>query len=160
MSEAAKKHGWLEIVFADGTEVAFRSGDPEGVRGWKLYGSLRCRGASETAALITRAHSEFGGDNRFRIVRKLLRRVLVAQQAKSWDQVLPREIVRWAEQALTRLEMDCDFVDNRRVALRGNTGQVRRYKAQRARGCCGFHDSEEVCPVDGKTYLLGFNFGH
>lgn len=51
-------------------------------------------------------------------------------------------------------------VDNDRVALKGNTAQTRRYMRQKSAGCCGFCDVEAVCPIDGKTYLLGFNCGH
>lgn len=91
---------------------------------------------------------------------KELRRRMFAGQAKDWDQVLPRPVRDWAYSKLEELQRDCDFVDNSRVARKGNTAQVRRYKRQRDNGCCGFHDSEAVCPIDGKTYLLGFNFGH
>lgn len=57
-------------------------------------------------------------------------------------------------------EYGLDCVDNERWAWIRHKGEVRRYKAQKARGCCGFHDEKVWCPIDGKYYLIGFNFGH
>lgn len=91
---------------------------------------------------------------------KELRRRVFAGQAKSWDNVLPKPIRAWAYAKLDELKEGCDFVDNDRVARKGNTAQMRRYRRQKESGCCGFHDSKAVCPIDGKVYLLGFNFGH
>ncbi len=66
----------------------------------------------------------------------------------------------WIEARWTALSKDEPCVDNHRWADKHNSNAVRRYYKQRSHGCCGFSDVEEVCPVDGKTYLLGINFGH
>lgn len=80
-------------------------------------------------------------------------------KGKKWDEVLPDPIVRWANDRLASLSEGECCVDNYRVAKKGNTGQLRRYKSQKAFGCCGFCDVEEKGP-DGAIYLLGFNYGH
>lgn len=77
---------------------------------------------------------------------------------KCWEDVLSKQEVEWA---LARLEVLSDgelCVDNFRVALKSNSPQVRRYKQQKKRGCCGSFDTAEYGPK-GK-YLLGFNYGH
>lgn len=90
---------------------------------------------------------------------KALRKQHHDGKVREWDQVLPGAIVKWANGRLAKAAKGELCCDNWRVALKGNTGQVRRYKAAKASGCCGFADFEAVGP-DGKTYLLGFNFGH
>lgn len=80
-------------------------------------------------------------------------------QQKSWDQVLPKNIVRWALGVLENASKGDDCVDNYRVARIGNTSQMRRYRSQKAHGCCGFSDFAEEGP-DGKRYMMGFNYGH
>lgn len=90
---------------------------------------------------------------------KRLRALRHEAQAKYWDTVLPREIVAWAYGVLERETSGLDCVDNFRVARLGNTGQMRRYKAQVKAGCCGSTDFIETGP-DGQRYLLGANFGH
>jgi hypothetical protein len=52
-----------------------------------------------------------------------------------------------------------DFVDNVRVARKGNASEEAEYEAQREQGCCGFCDMELACD-DGSTLLYGFNYGH
>jgi hypothetical protein len=94
-----------------------------------------------------------------RVSYKTLRQARHAAQAKEWDDVLEPGIARWAEGELRRASAGLDCVDNFRVARVGNTGQVRRYRRQKAHGCCGFSDFEAVAP-DGKAYMLGFNYGH
>jgi len=66
----------------------------------------------------------------------------------------------WIESRLEALSNGEFCVDNERWADKSKGNAVRRYYRQRSHGCCGFHDTEEVCPIDGKTYLPGFNFGH
>lgn len=151
------------IQFADGTHVAHRAAptkvfnrdiDPDA---WGIASSLD---TSDIEPLIARAHAEFGGDHRFKLVRKLLRRRANEAKAKEWDQVLTGAVRDWAHKRLDELQKGEYCCDNDRVALRGNTSQVRRYNHAKASGCCGFCDVVEVCPVDGKAYLIGFNFGH
>lgn len=69
-------------------------------------------------------------------------------------------VYAWILSRLDALSKDEFCVDNDRWADKSKSNAVRRYYKHRSTGCCGFHDSEEVCPIDGKTYLLGFNFGH
>jgi hypothetical protein len=164
--------GWEQIVFADGTPIAFCSGVWDSakqrrviarrdVNHWNLYGAaIGARSVARCEELIARSKADFAGDHRYRLVRKLLKRLQNEQRAKEWDQVITGPIREWAGSRISALAQGLDCVDNDRVALKGNTAQMRRYMRQKNRGCCGFHDSEEVCPVDGRTYLLGFNFGH
>lgn len=84
------------------------------------------------------------------------------RRCKTWEEVLPPEIVEWANQSIRR-ELTKDghdtysCVDAIRVARIDSPSQKRRY--QRTVSCCGRHDFKEVGP-DGKEYLLGFNHGH
>jgi hypothetical protein len=94
-----------------------------------------------------------------RFAFKALRQFQHEAKRRDWDQVLPAPIVAWASRRLDEEMRGLDCCDNDRVALKGNTSQVRRYRRQKAGGCCGSSDFEAVGP-DGKTYLLGFNFGH
>lgn len=79
---------------------------------------------------------------------------------EDWRDALPAKIVAWAEDRLAELYAGEDCVDNMRVALKSDAEQVGLFEEQRRRGCCGSSEFEEVCPVDGRTYLLGFNYGH
>ncbi len=49
-------------------------------------------------------------------------------------------------------------IDNIRFAAKDNAVEVAAYESARNHGCCGFYDAETV--LDGKTYLIGFNYGH
>lgn len=95
-----------------------------------------------------------------RVAYKDLRALLHESKAKEWEDVLPRAIVKWAQAELDKEMEGLSCVDNSRVARKDSTGQVRRYRKQKESGCCGFSDWEARCPIDGKVYLLGFNFGH
>lgn len=92
---------------------------------------------------------------------KNLRRARYEMQAKEWEDALPKEIAAWAQNEIARAieEHDADCADNSRAARIGNTGQMRRYRRQKAHGCCGFADWEATGP-DGKRYVLGYNYGH
>ena len=90
---------------------------------------------------------------------KQLRKYHHETKRREWDQVLPKPIVDWAWQVIERAQEGELCCDNARVAQLGNTGQMRRYKAAKAAGCCGFADFVETGP-DGKRYLLGYNYGH
>jgi hypothetical protein len=90
---------------------------------------------------------------------KTLRRIRHEAAANDWDDVLPPRIARWASGELTRAAAKEECCDNFRAARVGNTAQMRRYRRQKARGCCGSSDWEAVGP-DGNVYALGFNYGH
>lgn len=51
-----------------------------------------------------------------------------------------------------------DYVDNYRYAEKGNLEQEKKYRELKSKGCCGFYDTE--MEVNGKTYLVGWNYGH
>lgn len=80
-------------------------------------------------------------------------------QAKSWEDVLPPTVAHWAQGELDKESKDDDCVDNYRVACVSSTPQMRRYRSQKASGCCGSQDFKRRGP-DGKRYVLGFNYGH
>lgn len=90
---------------------------------------------------------------------KDLRRASVAVQEKTWEQVLPDDIVRWAEVELRAAMVDEPCCDNTRVARMDSPSQMRRFRRQQEHGCCGSFDFERTGP-DGNCYLLGFNYGH
>jgi len=94
-----------------------------------------------------------------RVAYKELRRSRHEAQAKEWEDALPKEIAAWASAEISKKAKAHDCVDNSRAARIGNTGQMRRYRQQKAHGCCGFADWEAKAP-DGKRYALGFNYGH
>jgi len=82
-------------------------------------------------------------------------------QEKSYEQFLSKDIARWAERRIQEEveELEATCVDNWRVARLGNSPQMRRYRRQQKRGCCGSHDIIRKGP-DGNKYMLGFNYGH
>ncbi len=96
-----------------------------------------------------------------KVAYKKLRRIRCEEQRRAWDEVLPKEIVQWANERIAAdikgNEAEC--VDNDRCARLGNSSQMRRYRSAQANGCCGFADWVEFGP-DGKRYALGYNFGH
>ena len=79
---------------------------------------------------------------------------------KNWEEMLAREVVEWVRSVFVEQARDECCVDNYRVADTRKSSQMRRYKSQKANGCCGFFDQAFECPIDGKTYLIGFNYGH
>lgn len=91
--------------------------------------------------------------------RKRARRLAYEAQAKSWRDVLPEDVRKWATATLNKASKDEACVDNYRVARMNSTSQMRRYRKQKERGCCGSHDFKAVGP-DGNRYLMGFNYGH
>lgn len=54
-----------------------------------------------------------------------------------------------------------EFVDNLRIAEKGNRKSERAYEKYKAQGCCGFIDYRPIPFLnDGKEYYFGFNYGH
>jgi hypothetical protein len=51
-----------------------------------------------------------------------------------------------------------DYTDNFRIAEQGNLEQELLYKQAQKKGCCGFYD--EIIEVEGRQFLVGFNYGH
>lgn len=95
-----------------------------------------------------------------RILRKLLRGEVLGWGIGDWSTSIAPAIAQWATGRLGNLSKNHDYVDNQRVACIRNSPQKRRYRRQKDRGCCGSVDVVEKCPIDGKTYRLGFNYGH
>jgi hypothetical protein len=94
--------------------------------------------------------------------KNALRRQFYRPIEKEWDDVLPDKIAFWVGRKLQELKNKYgdNCTDNYRVALVGNLPQERRYRRQQRKGCCGFFDCIDICPVDGRPYRLGFNYGH
>ena len=61
-------------------------------------------------------------------------------------------------QRLTALE-EYEYNDNYRLALQGDKRSMTKYNLIKSRGCCGYYD-EKIKAPSGKTYLIGFNYGH
>lgn len=54
-----------------------------------------------------------------------------------------------------------EYVDNLRIAEKGNRKSESLYERQKAQGCCGFADYIPIPFLsDGKEYYFGFNYGH
>ena len=51
-----------------------------------------------------------------------------------------------------------DCVDNQRFAYQANEEQMKRYKEQKERGCCGFVDW--CISINGEIAFMGYNYGH
>lgn len=68
------------------------------------------------------------------------------------------EITEWIMSHINRV--DDPYQDNLRVAVKGNEKEEEVYREQVKRGCCGYADFEEKCPIDGKIYKIGLNYGH
>ncbi len=90
---------------------------------------------------------------------KELRRLHHDRKRKYNDDILPARIVRWAQGELRREADKSECVDNYRMALTESSTQMRRFRRQEAKGCCGCKSWEALGP-DGKIYRLGFNYGH
>jgi len=75
---------------------------------------------------------------------------------------IPVDVLTWIEDYLNdRTESDAyEYSDNVRVAQVGSMEQESKYDEAVSNGCCGFYDETESCPIDGKEYRIGFNYGH
>lgn len=93
----------------------------------------------------------------WKAARDAVARARYDRRRKSWDDVLPNNIVTWALDIVAGWDNPC--TDNIRAALMSSPSQMRRFRKQRNNGCCGSHE-ETLKGPDGKKYLLGCNFGH
>jgi hypothetical protein len=59
---------------------------------------------------------------------------------------------------IRRMTEKLDCVDNIRVARTDDKKQLRLYREQQKAGCCGRHD--QTVTIDGRSYLIGCNYGH
>lgn len=77
---------------------------------------------------------------------------------KSWEQVLPADVVAWADmQYATESARNGDpCINNFRCADIRKSSQMRRF--HRDEGCCGRH--HWTAWYHGREYLMGFNYGH
>lgn len=80
-----------------------------------------------------------------------------------WQQHLPMEVRAWAVVTI-RAEVERrgdEYADNYRCAEAGcgNLQQEALFSEIEEAGCCGSHRFEALAP-DGKTYVLGYNYGH
>ena len=78
---------------------------------------------------------------------------------------MKEEIANWLNQKIKDIigydeYPKYDYADNFRFALKDSEREVRAYEEKQDRGCCGSYDGEVKCPIDGRTYLIGFNYGH
>jgi hypothetical protein len=52
-----------------------------------------------------------------------------------------------------------EFADNLRIAWVGSPEQMDEFESRQRHGCCGCFEQELICK-SGRTYLIGFNYGH
>jgi len=84
----------------------------------------------------------------------------------SFDQIFQirygADIGQWIENEIRcmYIEVNDEYYDNLRVAEVGNKDEEDMYKQLKNNGCCGFEDRVVKCPINGKEYKLGMNFGH
>lgn len=74
--------------------------------------------------------------------------------------VLNSEIQKWIDEKIILFKKHYEYADNFRYALLEDGIAVKAYYEKKEQGCCGSYDEEFECPVDGKIYLIGFNYGH
>lgn len=117
-------------------------------------------------ALARRVRVEFGHQNEHQVhsslslaVCRFLRRQRYRNDhpSWSWEQAYASDEPAIRAALYDRMK-GCDCVDNVRVADKSRPHHVRRYRAQKERGCCGRSDT--TVQVGDKTYLIGFNYGH
>jgi len=72
-----------------------------------------------------------------------------------------KEIFEWANNEISDhiKYYDYCYTDNYRMADIGEPDQLEAYEEARLSGCCGEGEFQRTGP-DGKTYMLGFNWGH
>lgn len=92
------------------------------------------------------------------IYRANRKRFYEARTEFSWKRQFPPFEVGLLCEILREIEADFDCVDNERVADKSKKRQRKRFWKQAETGCCGSH-YEEV-ELNGKTYMVGFNYGH
>lgn len=78
--------------------------------------------------------------------------------ALDWRWGIPDDDVMALTKWFATEQRDREHCDNFRAADSSRSNQVRRYYKVKNRGCCGFVDS--TVQIGGKTYLVGFNYGH
>jgi hypothetical protein len=78
-----------------------------------------------------------------------------------WQQLLPDEIRVWAiEQIVVESELRGDeYISHYRCAEEYDFEQEILFSEIEETGCCGSNRFKRVGP-DGKTYVLGYNYGH
>jgi len=75
---------------------------------------------------------------------------------------MPEADIEWLAWQITDFwaQNEFEFVDNDRLAIKGDDSSARAYDFQVLSGCCGFHDVEFGPSPSGRMYLYGFNYGH
>ena len=71
-----------------------------------------------------------------------------------WPFDIPSQVLNALEERM----INCECVDNIRIARSGDSDSIQQYELQRAHGCCGYVDEE--IHVDGLLWFYGFNHGH
>lgn len=86
-------------------------------------------------------------------------RVIVARF--DWERDMSPDDVRWVLSAVQehfKSELT-NCMDNVRAADKSKSRQRRAYERLKSNGCCGYSDVE-VPRGDGRTFLIGCNYGH
>lgn len=98
----------------------------------------------------------------FRLANKAVRYWQYRARFKSWRDVVAPTVLQWLDAHIADqlAERDLGHMDNFRVCDPTIPSQKRRYLRQKQTGCCGSSDWQVECPIDGKTYWVGFNYGH
>ena len=87
-------------------------------------------------------------------------RIRATGNYKKYDQAeiddLVKSIKHWAVGVLNNLNLE--YSDSYRIAEVGNKRAGRKFR--RDSSCCGSYEEIFKCPLDGKRYWLGCNYGH
>lgn len=67
-------------------------------------------------------------------------------------------IEKFIEETILPTDDDYRYCDNYRWYEEGNKSQKLKYDMLIRKGCCGFYD--EWHSINGKKYMIGFNYGH
>lgn len=107
--------------------------------------------------VFLRANGLISSDDEWRSARAAIRQAKATFAIKTWEETLPKDIVKWAWSVITEKSKEESCVDSERCARVGRRSQWQRFV--RDRSCCGSEEWEDIGP-DGNRYHLGFNYGH
>lgn len=88
---------------------------------------------------------------------------MIEIEPKSWEETMTPEEVSWLRAEMRELTND-PCTDNYRAARMWTSSQMRRFRKQEDRGCCGSINKVVKNPrpiIKGKDlYIIGCNYGH
>lgn len=94
-------------------------------------------------------------------------RLLASQEASkstsdSWEERYGADIAEWLQDTFHMFSQEYDYMDNGRVYEVGsnNEDHYKQFRKQEAEGCCGSFEKFIRHRASGRTFVIGFNYGH